>query len=176
MLSYCAANEFAIMNTWFEKKNIHKYMWQHPGNKMWHCIDYVIMRQNQRKLCRDVTVLRLADCWTDHKLLRAQLNVQIPFKTPFKTPRGKMQRRYAVAALKDASVMEEYNKVVTEAVVDKWRNDSDGSRKWEIIRDSLTESAATILGYERRRQPDWFQESISTLKKLINKRNTLFAK
>ena len=42
--SYCAANEFAIMNTWFEKKHIHKYTWQHPGNKMWHCTDYVIMK------------------------------------------------------------------------------------------------------------------------------------
>ena len=53
---------------------------------------------------------------------------------------------------------------------------NDGMRKLEIIRDSLTESATTILGYDKRRQPDWFQENIFTLKELIIKRNTLFAK
>ena len=49
LLSFCALNELVIMNTTFEKKDIHKYTWQHPGSKKWHCIDYVIMRQAQRK-------------------------------------------------------------------------------------------------------------------------------
>ena len=166
LLSYCATNEFAIMNTWLD---IHKYMWQQTGKK-WHCIDYVIMRQNQRKMCRDVTVLQLADYWTDH---RAQLTMQVPTKTL----REKTRRRNIVAALRDAGVREENNKVVTEAVADKWNNDNnDGMSKWEIIRDSLTESATTILRYDKRRQPDWFQENICTLKELISKHNTLFTK
>ena len=58
------------MNTVFQKKSIHKYTWQHPGSKQWHCIDYVIMRQRQRQMCCDVSALRSADCWTDHKLLK----------------------------------------------------------------------------------------------------------
>ena len=45
--SWCALNSLAVMNTMFEKKNIHKYIWQHPGSKQWHCIDYIIMRQRQ---------------------------------------------------------------------------------------------------------------------------------
>ena len=97
-------------------------------------------------------------------------------RVPTKTLRGKTGLRYAVAALSDAGVREEYNKVVTQAVADKWNDNSDGMRKLEIIRDSLTESATTILGYDKRRQPDWFHKNISTLKELISKRNTLFAK
>ena len=50
LLSFCA------LNTHFEKKQIHKQTWQHPGSKKWHCIEYVIMRQSQRSLCGDVSV------------------------------------------------------------------------------------------------------------------------
>ena len=45
-------------------------LWQHSGSKQWHCIDYVIIRQTPRQMCCDMSVLRFADCWTDHKLLR----------------------------------------------------------------------------------------------------------
>ena len=41
----CASNELTIMNTHFKKKNIHKFTWQHPGSKQWHCIDYDIVHQ-----------------------------------------------------------------------------------------------------------------------------------
>ena len=41
-------HDLTVMNTWYEKKDIYKYTWQRPGRKMWHCIDYVLMRQSQR--------------------------------------------------------------------------------------------------------------------------------
>ena len=79
-LSFCALNELVIMNTTFAKEDIHKYTWLRPGRKKWHCIDYIIMRQAQKKFCCDVTVLRSAECWTDHKLLRALLRLQASAK------------------------------------------------------------------------------------------------
>ena len=33
LLSFSALNELVIMNTTFEKKDIHKYTWQHPGTR-----------------------------------------------------------------------------------------------------------------------------------------------
>ena len=38
-LSFCALNCLSIMTTYFEKRDMHKYTWQHPGSKIWHCID-----------------------------------------------------------------------------------------------------------------------------------------
>ena len=55
---------------------MYKYTWQHPGSKKWHCIDYILMRITQRKFCHNVSVIRRADCWTDHKLLRAKIGLQ----------------------------------------------------------------------------------------------------
>jgi len=48
LLSFCAMNELCIMNTMFAKKRIHQYTWQHPGTKVWHCIDYILMCHSQR--------------------------------------------------------------------------------------------------------------------------------
>ena len=53
LLSFCSTNNLSIMNSFFEKKDIHKQTWQHPGTEAWHCIDFVIMRRNQRKCCVD---------------------------------------------------------------------------------------------------------------------------
>ena len=41
-------------------------------------IDFVVMRAEQRVVCRDVQVMRGANCWTDHKLVRAKLKVTVP--------------------------------------------------------------------------------------------------
>ena len=41
-------------------------------------IDFVVMRAEQRVVCRDVQVMMGANCWTDHKLVRAKLKVAIP--------------------------------------------------------------------------------------------------
>ena len=53
MLSFCAANNLSIMNTFFEKRDIYKQSWQHPGTKQWHCIDFIVVRQCQQKSCTD---------------------------------------------------------------------------------------------------------------------------
>ena len=47
---------------------------------VWHCIDYVLMKKRQKWLCFDVGILRSADCWTDHKLLRAKVRLWVPPK------------------------------------------------------------------------------------------------
>ena len=62
LLTFCAVNSLTVMNTWYEKKDIYKYIWKYPGNKIWHCIDYILMRQSQRTFCWDISVIRRADC------------------------------------------------------------------------------------------------------------------
>ena len=52
LLSFCSTNSLSIMNTFYEKSNIHKQTWQHPGNKVWDCIDYMIETEPTQKLCR----------------------------------------------------------------------------------------------------------------------------
>lgn len=76
-LDFCAVNQFTITNTWFQKRVIHQGTWMHPTKKC-PMIDFVVMRAGQRVFCRDVQVMRAANCWTDHKLVRAKLKVVAP--------------------------------------------------------------------------------------------------
>ena len=71
LLEFCAVNELSVMNTWFKKREIHQGTWTHPATKKCHMIDFVVMRAGQRIHCRDVHVMRGANCWTDHRLVRA---------------------------------------------------------------------------------------------------------
>ena len=111
LLTFCALNELTIVNTCFTKKNIHNYTWQHPGNKQWYCIDYIIMRQKQRHLCSDAGVVRSADCWTDHKLLCVRIRMNVPRKTSA----SKIRTRYAISSLRDAVVRERYSNEGSES-------------------------------------------------------------
>ena len=88
-LEFCALNQFSIMNTWFQKKKIYQGTWTHPATKKCHMIDFVVIKAEQRVVCRDVQVMRGANCWTDHKLVRAKLKVTVP-----RSAKRKEKRRF----------------------------------------------------------------------------------
>ena len=49
LLSLCAEHQLVITNTIFQMKNRLKTTWQHPPSKHWHLLDYVILRQGQKR-------------------------------------------------------------------------------------------------------------------------------
>ena len=185
-LSFCASNQLAIMNTMFEKKNAqHKATWQHAGSKRWHCIDYVVMRQSQRRICNDVHVIRKADCWTDHQLLCAKLRFQ-PRKFAYHARKvcgremkkiGKNKRRFAVYKL-------QWNKESKDEVYrfsgkldQKLRriDIEEGSmlsaaELCEAIKVALVESAEESIGRDERRQPEWFSDGLREIMPRIKAR------
>ena len=66
------------MNTWFRERKQYMSTWQHPATKKWHLIDYVVLRKSQYSVCTDVQVMRGANCWTDHRLVRMRVRLQFP--------------------------------------------------------------------------------------------------
>ena len=81
LLSLCAENHLTISNTLFQQADKYKTTWMHPRSKQWHLIDYVICRQ--RDICdiRITRVMRGADCWTDHRLVRSIIALHIDLNT-----------------------------------------------------------------------------------------------
>ena len=75
LLSFLSSHQATICNTWFEKKAIHKQTWQHPKSRLWSCIDFVVMKQRDRRWCLDVAVKRGADCNTYHHLVVVKVKV-----------------------------------------------------------------------------------------------------
>ena len=143
-LSFCALNELSIMNMKFVKADVYKHTWQHPGTKCWHCIDFIVMRQVDRRLCFDVSVLRSAECWNDHKLLQARLRLNVH------RHRAKSLRkwRFAVALLRDAKICSDYYVKPFKQLSDSWVQDGDGTSKWEVLRDRLLGTTGYVVGWE----------------------------
>ena len=69
---------------------------------------------------------------------------------------------------------EKYSSAVLREVSHDWNQEASGERKWKAIRVGMCKPAEAVLGQERRRQLDWFEDNIHKLKALISKRNYLF--
>ena len=52
--------------------------WIDPATRVFHAIDLIVMREKQRVLCRDVQVMRGSNCWTEHKMVRVKLRIELP--------------------------------------------------------------------------------------------------
>ena len=45
-----------------------------------------------------------------------------------------------------------------------WPEEGTVEERWEVMHSAILESADELLGYEKSRQPDWFQESVDELR------------
>lgn len=60
LVNFCREQEYAIMNTYFQHKNIHKFTWTDPTRNLKSIIDLLIMRKVRKVHLRDVRVYRQA--------------------------------------------------------------------------------------------------------------------
>ena len=90
LLTFCSQHHLTITNTMLQLQNKFKTTWMHPRSKMWHLLDYVIVRRNDIKDVKLTRAMRGADGWTDHRLVRSILHLKIRPPTrrqaPKKTP------------------------------------------------------------------------------------------
>ena len=90
--------------------------------------------------------------------------------------RAIVRKTFAVSHLKDSKVCDCFQEAVCDEVESKWSVDMSVSEMWEVIKGSMVSVVGSILGFESRKQPDWFKESSVVLSELIEKRNALFGK
>ena len=73
LLALCSEFGLLLTNTVFKQKEEHTTTWMHPRSKHWHLIDYIITRQRDKMDVHSTRVMRGANCWTDHQLLRSKI-------------------------------------------------------------------------------------------------------
>ena len=173
-LEFCTINNLSIMNTWFQKKPIFLGTWMHPATKKYHMIDYVVMRTCQSKLCCDVQVMRGANCWSDHQMLRAKLTLRLPHS--IKKHQDKATP-FAIYKLHSSMVRESYSDSLSTSLnsIPAYSR-SSSEAKWDILKKCILDTAEESIGRERKFQPDWFLESSSTLTPVIEAKNKAYEK
>ena len=170
ILQFCTANQLTVMNNWFQKKNIYYGTWMHPVTKKHHMIDLIVMRATGRVSCRDFKVMRGANCWTDHKMIRAKFRVRFP-----RVCATKDKIAFAVHELSLKAKKDEYrDKLEDKLRVNTHSLETSTEDNWTTVKLSTTAAAEESVGRERRNQPEWFEENTEVLTPLIVAKNKAY--
>lgn len=169
LLGLCAEHGLTVTNSLFRLPNRHKTTWQHPRSKHWHTLDYVLVRARDRK---EVHVTRSMpgadDCWTDHRLLISRLSIELSRPTKHRLS-NKPKPRFECSKLRNQdtselfriSVQKHLNSVpVAEAI----------NEDWTTLRSAVLSAAEEVLGFRKRKNPDWFEEHQDEIDHLINQK------
>ena len=68
-------NDILEMNSWFEHKDIHKFIWVCPGRDLKSITDYFVVRRDTWVRVKFVKVVRGADVSGDHRLLLMKISM-----------------------------------------------------------------------------------------------------
>lgn len=75
LVSVLHENDLKIMNTHPGHKRIHAFIWSCPGRGLQFIIDYVLVRNDQKRYVHDVRVIRGVEIESDHYIVLANVNI-----------------------------------------------------------------------------------------------------
>lgn len=170
LLSTCQEHSLTITNTVFQLPAMHKNTWMHPRSKNWHLIDYVIVRSRDLQDVTITRVMRGAECQTDHRMVRSVLKLVV--KPPVNKRTLQPVRKLNVVMLNDPVKRKKFQ-VKLENSLSALQDDDgvDVTAKWNKLRTVLSDTSSEVLGTVKRKQPDWFADSITLLQPLIEAKN-----
>ena len=169
LIALCAQNELFITNTAFQLRDIYKGTWTHPRSKHVHMLDYCITRQKDKQDVHITRVMRGADCWTDHYLLRSKLSLRL--RPPMK--RRAAKRKLNCRALELAEKREEFKEAISEKLDE---NPPAGVEEgWKFILDSVSAVAAETIGSTTRRNQDWFDSNLPGIQEILKNKHKAHA-
>ena len=180
LLSFLSVNEATVCNTSFMKKDIFKRTWQHPKSGQWHCIDHAIMRKNDRRRCLDATVVRSAQCNTDHMMLKVKVRMRCKAFRSARTVRP--SSKFDVFKLK-GTCTDEAGRQTTKGkfaccaaanLKENWDQNGSIEDKWKAMKEALMGAANATLDVDKRYHPDWYKETVPELKPILEERNRFF--
>lgn len=133
-------------------------------------------------MCTDVTVRHGAVCHTDHQLVCDTVWLGL-------VRFGKRLRRCSTSGRFDVNKLLVCRGESTDVPDDRgfvesvlaragadWEEDGGVDDKWLAVWTALCTSTEELLGRSRRRQPDWFQESLGILVPLLTARNVAYSR
>ena len=173
LLTYCACNELSIMNTMFKLKDIHKTSWMHPRSKLWHLLDYVIVRQRDTRDVLITRAMRGTVGYTDHNMIRTKLKMEIKpnarlIARAAKLNTGKLKSDEVVAELRDAFGSLPFSK---NCLFDGSSSTAEFTDAWNVIASALLEGSMNVLGKNSKNNRDWFDEQRGDIQVLLEEGN-----
>lgn len=176
LVQLCVENELVIGNTWFKKRDVHKYTWERMGGDDKALMDYVLVRKRDKSSMTDVNVFRgAARGVSDHYLVVCKMKL-----------RGKVYMRRVNAPEKMVTrvselAKDECKRRYGERISYEWARvkdlESQGvDEEWMRLRDVVCNVGREVcgtrkVGGKKRKGCEWWNDEV---KRLIGEKGKLF--
>ena len=115
--------------------------------------------------------MRGAECWTDHRLIRAVLKLHI---APAQRKRPKTVRAaFDIAKLKN-DVFCKRSQDMLDASIQNATLTEDSTEKWDQFKNVVNKKAKSVLGPKQRIHQDWFDDNDEQITQLLLENNNAF--
>ena len=105
LCDFCNANGFIITGTIFPHKDIHKLTWRSPDGRTVNQIDRVLVNGNIRASISDTRVMRGADVYSNHYLVKTRIRLKLARAQG----RKNVRERFDVSILQSDEARRKYN-------------------------------------------------------------------
>jgi len=93
LLNTCAEFDLLVTNTLFQQRSQLKTTRMYPRSKHWHMLDYILVRRRDRQDVLLTRAMRGAECWTDHRMVRTSVRLQIRSPVYKRKPKKRLNIR-----------------------------------------------------------------------------------
>ena len=173
LLELCMTNDLLITNTVFQLPQRNRTSWMHPRSKHWHLIDYVLVRQRDRRDVRITKSMCGADCWTDHRLLVSKMNMHVQ---PHVRPQGvkAAPKKLDVNKLSNPAVEQSLQAGLAQHLGACTASPDDVPVAWQEFTDTVQAVSKEAIGTVKYKHQDWFDENDMAIQRLIDNKHKLF--
>lgn len=170
LLSLCSELELAIVNTYFKQPENHFFSWTHPRSKRPHLLDYIIVKRRDLADTKNVRAMRGPDCQTDHYLIKATCKFSI--KPSFRRTTSQRKRRLDTSKLADPRCRLDLQQAIDGVLGELPEDYTSPEEMWKSMSQTVFTAATEVLGYNKKKNADWFNENEEDIKKIIEERNS----
>ena len=146
----------------------------HPRSKHWHLLDYVLVKTVDLQDIQITRVMRGAECWTDHHLVRTSLRIRI--RHPVR--KQKPQHRLNISGLGRGADLSSLRAAISSNLAQvlncsplPFQSSSNATKQWDTLSKAVMDAAVDMLGYSTRKHQDCNDVEIQML---LNERNATF--
>ena len=152
LLELCTRHDLCISNTLFDIRPHLKTSWRHPRSKLWHQLDLIITKNDNRKNVKLTRTYHSADCDTDHSLVACTIRAQ-PKKFHRAKPPG--NQRINSSKVVNSKLAEDYSRKLQETL--PGITEGSAEEKWATLQEVIYTQAKATFGTNGGSSQDWFK-------------------
>ena len=147
ILEFADANELAICNSFFRKKSSNHLVTYCSGGNSTQ-VDYILVKQRDRKLVSNTKVIPGEECVPKHRLLVCDTSIDVP-----KLPKPVHTPKLRVWKLKEPACRKRFLDCInSSSLIDHDQDTISVDQAWDRFRDTILSAVETACGWTKQRR------------------------